>query len=92
MLDKAQSILDEVSQLINGDRQQQYGHPRKNFENIAHGWSMILEKEVTPRQVALMMAWLKLAREIQGPKRDSLVDACAYFALAEEVTTQWKSL
>lgn len=86
LLRRARSLFQEADKLINGERQQTYGHPKINFQRIATLWSVILGQEVKPRQVALMMAGLKLAREVQGNgSHDSRVDMVAYIALSEEV-------
>lgn len=86
MLQHAQVVLDTAQGLINGDRQIAYGHPSVNFQRIATIWEQTTGYKFTPRQVAIMMIGLKLAREAQGPKQDSLIDIAAYAALAEEVT------
>lgn len=78
-------ILNTADELINGDREQHYGTPQENFARIAQGWSVLLEADVTPEQVALCMAWLKMARLVNGPHEDSYVDAAAYMALAGEL-------
>ena len=78
-------ILKEANELIHGDRQKDYGPPEENFARIAKGWSVILGAQVTPEQVALCMAWLKIARLAEGPHRDSYVDGAAYMALAGEL-------
>lgn len=75
------SILQEAETLINGDRAADYGDAKESFENIAKGWSVILGKEVTGRQVGLAMAWLKMCRENNNHKRDNLVDLAGYAAL-----------
>lgn len=79
------AILREAEELINGSRAQTYGPPRQNFARIAKGWEVILEADVTPEQVALCMAWLKIARLAEGPHRDSYVDGAGYLALAGEL-------
>lgn len=78
--------LEEASKLINGDRQADYGTPQENFDRIAKGWSVLLETDVTPEMVALCMAWLKMARLVNGPHHDSYVDGCGYMALASELS------
>jgi len=78
--------LEEASKLINGDRQANYGTPQENFDRIAKGWSVLLETDVTPEMVALCMAWLKMARLVNGPHHDSYVDGCGYMALASELS------
>lgn len=82
---KRSSILQEAEALINGPREYHYGTPRDNFQRIALGWSVLLDADVSPEQVALCMAWLKMARLVNGPHEDSYVDGAAYLALAGEL-------
>lgn len=87
---KDKSILEEAQQLVGGSRQRDYGHPRENLDRIARIWSVILSTEVTPRQVALCMVGLKLARDVNTPKRDNLVDAVGYL-LTVEMVDLWEA-
>ena len=84
------TILDEAKEIIYGDREQTYGEPDKNFKTIATFWYAYCKnrfgKEVNfgPRDVAYMMALLKLARLANDPShRDSAVDGAGYLAAAE---------
>lgn len=80
-------FLDEAEKLINGDREKDYGDPFKNFKDIATGWSLITGAEITPSQVTLMMAWLKMARLFKTPDHlDSWVDLIGYAALGGELS------
>lgn len=56
---------------------------QENFDNIAAGWSALLGMQVTARQVALCMIWLKLAREVAGAKHDSMLDITNYALIAD---------
>ena len=85
-MNKRTEILETAKALINGDRERDYGTPAENFGRIASGWSVILDQDVSAEQVALCMAWLKLARLVNGPHEDSYVDAAAYMALAGELS------
>lgn len=81
-------ILEQAIDLISddGERSQNYGTPEENFNRIADGWSVIFDQHVTAEQVALAMAWLKIARLVgNAPTVDSYVDAAAYCALAGEL-------
>lgn len=78
-------ILNAAESLINGEREHHYGTPQENFQRIALGWSVLLDADVSPEQVALCMAWLKMARLVNGPHEDSYVDGAAYLALAGEL-------
>lgn len=72
----------EANDLVNGDRQADYGTPRENYEGVAKVWSgllfPILMRDITPEEAALMMVGLKLQRQAQKHKRDNLVDAHGY--------------
>lgn len=82
-------ILSEATRLTVGDREKSYGTPQKNHERIAAMWSVILEGEVTPTQVALCMAALKIARLVETPDHlDSYVDGAAYLGIAGELATE----
>jgi hypothetical protein len=76
------SILLEAEGLVNGARRAEYGPAEKGFEEYAVGWGVIIGAPVSAEQVALCMGWLKICRECQGHKRDSLVDAAGYMQLA----------
>jgi hypothetical protein len=79
-------ILDEANRLTHGDRDKNYGTPYQNHLRIAKIWSVILEKEVTPAQVALCMVGVKIARLVETPDHlDSFVDGCAYISIAGEL-------
>lgn len=82
-------ILKTASDLVNGDRAKDYGPAKKNHEDIAAGWSIILGTPVNAHQVARCMAWLKIARLSKTDTHiDSYVDAAAYIALAGEIATE----
>jgi len=72
------TLATEAIGLVTGPRQAAYAHPQVNFSRIAALWSPILGVEVTPRQVALAMVAVKIAREIHRPGRDNRVDAIGY--------------
>lgn len=84
-LSKAEAVLSHASQLVNGPRQDAYGHPRLNFSRLSERFSQHVGAEVEPWQAALMLAELKLARLANGYHSDSVVDAIAYLALIEEL-------
>ncbi len=92
---KQPSILEEAHDIIYGDREQTYGNPAKNLENIANLWEMYLRGRgvldencdgLFAQDVALMMILLKTARLINTPDhRDSLVDIAGYAALVDRI-------
>jgi len=80
------SITHEAHKLINGSKRDSYGSARESFTRIATMWSVVLVTKVTPCQVALCMAALKLCRESFKHSRDNCVDGAAYFDLADQVS------
>jgi hypothetical protein len=81
------TILDTAKGLIYGDREKEYGSASENFADIATGWSTIVHTAVTPEQVCLMMAWLKICRanKDNGNHVDSLVDCAGYMGCIEKI-------
>lgn len=79
------SILSEAAEIVAGVRQEQYGDPVDVHTRIGQAWAGILGlPEVTPKEVALCMAALKLVREA-SPRtglRDNFVDAAGYVQIA----------
>lgn len=72
-------------QLVDGDRQADYGPPEENMRRIGLAWSAILDTDVSPAQVALCMAALKLVREAYRHKPDNIVDAHGYLEIADRI-------
>jgi hypothetical protein len=79
------TLLDEAYGLVTGDRQKAYDHPARNFDRIARLWSVALDKEITPEDVAVCMILVKIARQVHAPKRDNIVDAIGYLLTLEAV-------
>ena len=79
-------ILEEAINLTCGERDSVYGDPFINHLRISRGWEVILGTEVSPAEVALCLAWLKIARLVETPDHlDSYIDLCAYGAIAGEI-------
>ena len=75
-------ILQEADAIAGESKSRDYGHPYENHRRIAEIWSVqlgeILSRPIQPREVALMMIGLKLAREVHTPKRDNGLDIAGY--------------
>lgn len=78
-------VLTQADKLVNGARASEYGDAKQNFDDIAKLWSVLLETEVTPQQVALCMIAVKSARLMKSASQDSWVDICGYGALGGEL-------
>lgn len=89
-------ILDAALKCVNGDRDQQYGSPEDSFKQIAEYWTTYLQSVGTiknredyyirPKDVAAMLALLKIARIAGGePKDDNWIDLAGYAACGGEI-------
>lgn len=79
------SILVQADELINGDRQTDYGDKLQNFSQIAMLWQGILaakllpDAKISPEDVALCMIQVKIARLAKNPDHeDSILDVAGY--------------
>jgi hypothetical protein len=79
--------LREAAKIISGDRDLQYGGPEENFTRIAKIWSVIVGKEISSEDVAMMMVGLKLARYASksGFQPDTWIDIAGYAGCGFEV-------
>jgi len=86
-------ILDAACVCVCGQREEDYGSPEDNFAIIAELWNVYLdavlinEDSITSKDVAMMMALLKIARIASGTKEDNFVDLAGYAACAGEIAT-----
>lgn len=93
MLTRAE-ILDTAKKCVCTDREGQYGTPENNFGCIARLWEDYLvtqgyQVSLQPKDIAAMMALLKIARIATGRgTADSWVDLAGYAACGGELQTQ----
>lgn len=86
------SILDEAARIVNGDRQQSYGHPRDNHECTAELWNAYINrreigyhKGFDAYDVCMLNILQKISRLANSRERDGLVDIAGFAANAEMV-------
>tara|TARA_Y100001937_G_scaffold119858_1_gene176204 strand:+ start:979 stop:1287 length:309 start_codon:yes stop_codon:yes gene_type:complete len=80
-------FINTALEIVTGDRQKNHGDKIKNHCNIGSLWSAYLGREITARDVALMMALLKIARTKTGSHNsDDYVDGIGYMAIAGEIS------
>jgi len=90
-------ILEEAITQVTGHREEDYGKIEDNFRIIAEFWTTYLGDKlsvfsdgITPKDVAVMMALLKVARIRNDTKSDSYVDLAGYAACAGEIAINEK--
>ena len=85
---KREEIVEKVCECIFKDRQNTYGKPEDNFQNIADYWNIYLgirddTFKITKQDVANMMVLLKVARMSSSPQhKDNYIDAAGYAIIA----------
>jgi hypothetical protein len=92
---KAHDTLLKAADIVRGERQEQYGPPERNFARIATMWNAFLAirrrygQELDAEDIGIMLALMKICRT-QGevPVPDSLVDACGYLGITNELGTE----
>jgi len=83
---KATETLTLAAEIIGGDRAKTHGDIAANMKMIAGLWSVYLGHEISPRDAAIMMAFLKAARMKTGNAADDhFVDMAGYAAIGGEV-------
>ena len=86
---KRAEILETAKTCVVGDREQDYGSPESNFERIAEFWSTYSGYPFDAKDVAAMLALLKIARISSGhAKADNWVDLAGYAACGGEIETE----
>ena len=87
LCDSSIDTLDTLKKILQS-RQEKYGNSKECLSLIAEYWSTLTNKEITPKDVCVMMAAMKLARlkktQNQGYDTDTLYDLAGYALLALE--------
>ena len=85
---KRDEILEAARVCVCGEREQDYGTPEDSFGLIGQLWTAYMGTLFTSKDVAMLMALLKVARIKTGDKADSFVDLAGYAACAGEIATK----
>ena len=78
-------ILEAARVCVCGEREQEYGTPENNFALVGKLWEAYTGQPFSAKDVAMMLALLKVARIKTGIKADSFVDLAGYAACAGEI-------
>jgi hypothetical protein len=85
---KRAEILNTAREYVTKDREATHGAPEQSFGMIAAVWSVRLGVTVTPAQVCLLMADLKICRAWSNPTvTDNWVDLAGYAACGGEMAS-----
>jgi len=82
------SLLCEALELIDGDRQNDYGDFGAEAVKLAAGFSALAGFTISPDTVPLMLMWLKMVRQAHKHKRDNLVDLVGYAELLARMQSE----
>lgn len=89
------SMLQQADDLINGQRQKDYGDKLRNFTQIAMGMQMVLATKLLPgavitaSDVALLMIQVKIARLAKSPDhKDSQIDVAGYIGCMDKLQNE----
>lgn len=82
---------EEAAFLVHGDRQADYGHPYDNYKRLSLVWTGLLDDRlkthevITPEDCTMMLAAMKLVRQMNHPKRDNIVDTHGYLMVHDMI-------
>jgi len=88
-----ETILDEATRLVHGDRGKNYGHPIIDFTCTAGILTYMFQRKgylkegvrFGPEDIPLIMEAVKLSRECNSHKRDNCVDGAGYWETLDMV-------
>jgi hypothetical protein len=86
---KGKTVLEEAKEVVDGERQHSYGHPKDNHGCTAVLWSAYISRkyDISLQLDARDVCWLnilqKASRDANMEKRDNLLDTCGYARNAE---------
>ena len=85
---KSRDLLKETIKVITGPRAKDYGDKYDNHVNISELWSRYLDYEISPHDVAICMALVKIARLKHRRTKDCYIDIAGYAAIASEIESK----
>ena len=72
------SLLLQAEQIVNGDRNDQYGDPNIAFQEYSNILKTTFDIDLTPEQICKVQMAIKLGRLKYKYKHDSLLDLIGY--------------
>ena len=82
-------ILDTAKEYVTKDRAATHGDMESNLTTISELWSVYLNANIKPHDVAVMMTLLKVARIKSNPRNpDHWIDCAGYSACGGELVAE----
>ena len=85
---RSRDLLKETIKVITGPRAKDYGDKYDNHVNISALWSSYLDHRISPHDVAICMALVKIARLKHRKTKDCYIDIAGYAAIASEIESK----
>ena len=85
---KSRELLKETIKVITGPREKEYGDKYNNHANISKLWGSYLGYKISPHDVAICMALVKIARLKHRRAKDCYIDIAGYAAIAAEIESK----
>ena len=93
---KSTKILKEAEKIVFGRGEENYGHPRDNFQDEADAWTAYLrarkllarDASLEPRDIAQLNVLQKVIRDGNKPAHDNLLDQIGYTLTAERIAVE----
>ena len=89
---KSSDYIKKAIELVEGQRQEDYGDKITNHQNIANLWSSYLDKKISAHDVAICMLLVKVARLKNKKTHDCYIDMAGYAAIAGEINDSDSSI
>lgn len=90
----SESILQEAQRIVDGARQNDYGHPLDNHGTTANMWNAFLSRKhglefkLDAEDVCMLNILQKISRQANRYTRDNLVDVAGYARNVEMVRNE----
>lgn len=81
-------ILGKAREVVEGQRQEDYGSPAQNHTRTADLWGAYLGIPLTPEDICMLNILQKVSRFRHSPKEDNLIDIAGYAQCAQWVLPQ----
>lgn len=78
-------ITDKAKQMVDENRQEQYGNPVKNYTDAAMISSMLRNKVFNAQDIVTIMIVVKLIRQRNKHKEDNLIDIAGYTEILNRI-------